>query len=211
MTDRPDRPKLTRRGLLRGFGTATVLAGCATPTTEGASGPTTAEQSPEDTPQVGPGPAPLKLQVNGVQKTLEVAAETTLLVALRDHLGLTGSKEVCDRGACGACMVLVDGVAMNSCMMLAHDADERAITTIEGLASGDGLAPLQAAFIAHDAAQCGFCTSGMLISATALLRSGGATGEPQVAQAMAGNLCRCGSYHHILSAIQEVADAQGKA
>ncbi len=188
-----------------------MLAGCATPTTEGASGPTTAEQSPEDTPQVGPGPAPLKLQVNGVQKTLEVAAETTLLVALRDHLGLTGSKEVCDRGACGACMVLVDGVAMNSCMMLAHDADERAITTVEGLASGDGLAPLQAAFIAHDAAQCGFCTSGMLISATALLRSGGATGEPQVAQAMAGNLCRCGSYHHILSAIQEVADAQGKA
>ncbi len=214
MTDRPDRPKLTRRGLLRGFGTVTVIAGCTKPAAEGTSGPAAsnnAENPPEDTAQVGPGPGPLQFQVNGVQKTLEIPAETTLLAALRDHLGLTGSKEVCDRGACGACMVLVDGIAMNSCMMLAHDAENRAITTVEGLASDGGLAPLQAACIAHDAAQCGFCTSGMLISATALLRSSGAIGGPQIARAMAGNLCRCGSYPHMLAAIQEVADAQGKA
>ena len=200
--------------MLRGFGTVTVIAGCTTPAAEGAKGPASssnAETTTENIAQVGPGPAPLKLQVNGVQKALEVSAETTLLAALRDHLGLTGSKEVCDRGACGACMVLIDSVAMNSCMMLAHDAEGRAITTIEGLASDGELAPLQAACIAHDAAQCGFCTSGMLISATALLRSGGTTGGPQIARAMAGNLCRCGSYQHMLAAIQEVADAHGKA
>jgi len=189
-----------------------VVAGCAKPSGDGADGETAPPADlPVDAVAVGPGPAPLSLHLNGAVKTLEVAANTTLLAALRDHLDLTGTKEVCDRGACGACMVLVDGVPMNSCMMLAHDAHDRAITTVEGLKSGDLLAPLQSAFIAHDAAQCGFCTSGMLISATALLRPGGAPGRASIARGMAGNLCRCGSYHHILAAIEDVAGVQGGA
>lgn len=207
-----ERPKLTRRGLLRGFGTATVIAGCAKPTAEGAAGETAQpEDLPADVVAIGPGAAPLSLEINGSVRSLEVAANVTLLAALRDHLDLTGSKEVCDRGACGACMVLVDGVPMNSCMMLAHDVEGRSITTVEGLASGDTLAPLQSAFIAHDAAQCGFCTSGMLISATALLRSGDSKDRSSIAEGMAGNLCRCGSYHHILAAIEDVAGVQGGA
>ncbi|MCB9570020.1 MAG: (2Fe-2S)-binding protein [Myxococcales bacterium] len=202
-----DRPRLTRRGLLRGFGTATVIAGCATPKAEETTGEVQAPPTdlPADASAIGPGPAPLTLQINGQARALEVAPNTTLLAALRDHLKLTGTKEVCDRGACGACMVLVDGVPLNACMMLAHDAEGRAITTVEGLASAGKLSALQEAFIAHDAAQCGYCTSGMLISASALLRSSAPKDQASITRALAGNLCRCGSYHHIVAAIEDVA------
>src|SRR5690606_9601007 len=135
----------------------------------------------------------------------EVPATTTLLDALRDHRGLRAAKEVCDRGACGACMVLVDGEPMNSCMMLAHDGEGRAITTVEGLAPAGELTDLQRAMIAHDGLQCGFCTPGMVISATALLRRGGTIDRDQVERAIAGNLCRCGSYPHIVAAVVDTA------
>lgn len=201
-----DRPTLTRRGLLRGFGTATVVAGCAR---EPAGGDTEAPRPPVDLPPgataIGPGPAPVRLQVNGEARTLEVPPTTTLLDALRDHLGLRAAKEVCDRGACGACMVLVDGEPMNSCMMLAHDGEGRAITTVEGLAPAGELTDLQRAMIAHDGLQCGFCTPGMVISATALLRRGGTIDRDQVERAIAGNLCRCGSYPHIVAAVVDAA------
>ncbi|MEZ4451118.1 MAG: (2Fe-2S)-binding protein [Nannocystaceae bacterium] len=205
-----DRPTLTRRGLLRGLGTATVVAGCAREPSEPA---TTAPEPPADLPAgataIGPGPAPLRLQVNGEARTLEVPPSTTLLVALRDHLGLRAAKEVCDRGACGACMVLVDGEPMNSCMMLAHDGEGRELTTVEGLAPAGELTALQRQMIAHDGLQCGFCTPGMVISATALLRRGGPVDRDAAEQAIAGNLCRCGSYPHIVAAIVDAAGQGG--
>jgi xanthine dehydrogenase YagT iron-sulfur-binding subunit len=200
---------LTRRGLLRGFGTATVVAGCVKSNDGDGDGETTkpSPEKPVDAELIGPGPAPLSLEINGQARALEVAPNTTLLAALRDHLDITGTKEVCDRGACGACMVLVDGTPMNACMLLAFDCEGRAITTVEGLAAAGALSPLQEAFIAHDAAQCGYCTSGMLISATALLRAptAGALDHAAIAKGMAGNLCRCGSYHNIVAAIERVA------
>ncbi|MEZ4383651.1 MAG: (2Fe-2S)-binding protein [Nannocystaceae bacterium] len=204
-----DRPKLTRRGLLRGFGTATVVAGCVKSSAGDGDGETAAPSvdAPVDAELVGPGPAPLSLEINGRVQALEVAPNTTLLAALRDHLDVTGTKEVCDRGACGACMVLVDGAPMNACMLLAFDCEGRAITTVEGLASAGRLSPLQEAFVAHDAAQCGYCTAGMLVSATALVRgpAAGALDRAAIAKGMAGNLCRCGSYHNIIAAIESVA------
>lgn len=205
-----DRPTLTRRGLLRGLGTATVVAGCTPKPEDGAS---TAPEPPADLPAgataIGPGPAPLRLQVNGEARTLSVPPSTTLLVALRDHLGLRGAKEVCDRGACGACMVLCDGEAMNSCMMLAHDGEGREITTVEGLGPADELRGLQRAMVTHDGLQCGFCTPGMMISATALLRRGGKIDRDAAQRAIAGNLCRCGSYPHIVDAIVDEANQEG--
>lgn len=209
-----DQLRLTRRGLFRGLGSATLLtgplAGCkptdAPPTTTTPSEPA----APEGIAGVGPGPAPLQFSLNGKPQTLEVAPHVTLLAALREHVRATGTKVVCDRGSCGACTVLVDGVARNSCMMLAHDAAGADITTVEGLQRGEQLSPLQQAFIRHDALQCGFCTAGMLMSCQALLRRkpGGVT-RADVEDAIAGNLCRCGTYPNVVAAVLDVAKGTG--
>jgi xanthine dehydrogenase YagT iron-sulfur-binding subunit len=147
----------------------------------------------------------LVLKVNGVDHPLTLDTRTTLLDALREQLDLTGTKKGCDMGACGACTVLVDGRRVNACLMLAAMVDGHSVTTIEGLASGEALHPLQQAFIDHDALQCGYCTSGQIISGVALIREGKATSDAAVRELMSGNICRCGAYPNIVAAIRAVA------
>ncbi len=150
---------------------------------------------------------PITLTVNGVERRVELEdPRVTLLDLLRDHLHLTGTKKGCDRGQCGTCTVLLDGRRINSCLALAVSQDGADILTIEGLAQGDELHPVQAAFIAYDAFQCGFCTPGQIISAIGLIREGQAGDDPErVREGMSGNLCRCGAYRGITEA---VLDAQ---
>ncbi len=145
---------------------------------------------------------PLRITVNGIARDVEVEARATLAEVLRGPLRLTGTKIACDRGACGACTVWLDGAPVCSCMLLAVDVGERPVTTIEGLAPADGLHPLQQAFIDADAVQCGFCTSGMLMSCAALLRDQPEFGAAEVRVAISGNLCRCGTYPHVLAAMR---------
>jgi aerobic-type carbon monoxide dehydrogenase small subunit (CoxS/CutS family) len=150
---------------------------------------------------------PLTLTVNGIAYPLELAPSTTLLNAVRDGVGLTGAKEGCDDSECGACMMLLDGKPVNSCSYLALQADGREVTTVEGLADGASLAPLQRAFLEQGGVQCGFCTPGMLISATALLEANPRPTEDEVRIALSGNLCRCTGYDGIVKAVLEVAAA----
>jgi len=142
----------------------------------------------------------LNLTVNGEQHELEVYPNKTLLDVLREDLGLTGAKKACDEGACGACTVIMDGKAVNSCSLLAMDAKGKEITTIEGLASGDELHPLQDAFMRHGAVQCGYCTPGMILSAAALLDENREPSEEDVREAISGNICRCTGYVKIVDA-----------
>jgi len=150
---------------------------------------------------------PATLDVNGVVYPIEVDAGTSLLSAVRDVVGLTGSKEGCDDSECGACMMLLDGQPVNSCSYLALQADGRRVTTVEGLSNGDELHPLQRAFLEHAGVQCGFCTPGMLISATALLERNPAPTEDDVRLALSGNLCRCTGYDGIVKAVLAVSES----
>jgi xanthine dehydrogenase YagT iron-sulfur-binding subunit len=147
----------------------------------------------------------MTLRVNGIDHSLTVEPRVTLLDALRERLGLFGTKKGCDRGECGACTVLIDGRRVNSCLTLAIMQAGREITTIEGLAEGDDLHPVQAAFIHYDAFQCGYCTPGQIISAVALIEEGHAASETEIREWMSGNICRCGAYPNIVAAIQSVA------
>jgi aerobic-type carbon monoxide dehydrogenase small subunit (CoxS/CutS family) len=147
------------------------------------------------------------LNVNGARYPVELDPHTSLLDAVRDEIGLTGSKEGCDDSECGACMMLLDGKPVNSCSYLALQADGRDVITVEGLADGDELAPLQRAFLEQGGVQCGFCTPGMLISATALLRTNPDPSEEDVRIALSGNLCRCTGYDGIVRAVRGVAAA----
>jgi len=149
---------------------------------------------------VGPGEVPVTLDVNGVARTLSIEPRMTLVEALRGPLELTGTKIGCDRGACSACTVWIDGAQVASCMMLAIDVGGGKITTIEGLARGDDLHPVQSAFIAHDAVQCGFCTPGLVMSCAALLARNPNPSPDDVKNATSGHLCRCGTYPHVLAA-----------
>jgi len=151
----------------------------------------------------------VNLKINGKDYALDVDPRVTLLDALRERLQLTGSKKGCDHGQCGACTVLVNGRRINSCLSLAvtHEGDE--ITTIEGLASGEELHPLQAAFIEHDGFQCGYCTPGQICSAAALLKENHANSDDEIREWMSGNICRCGAYPNILAAIKEVKTKAG--
>jgi xanthine dehydrogenase YagT iron-sulfur-binding subunit len=146
------------------------------------------------------------LRINGSEREVDLVPETTLLDALREHAGLTGTKKGCDRGQCGACTVLVNGRRVLSCLTLAlmHGGDD--ITTIEGLAGEDGLHPVQRAFVEHDAFQCGFCTSGQIMSAVGLLAEGRALDADAIRERMSGNICRCGAYPNIVDAIASVAE-----
>jgi aerobic-type carbon monoxide dehydrogenase small subunit (CoxS/CutS family) len=151
---------------------------------------------------------PITLNVNGVPYPLDVDPHASLLHAVRDGVGLTGSKEGCDDSECGACMMLIDGRPVNSCSYLAVQADGAEVTTVEGLGEGDALSPLQSAFLRRGGVQCGFCTPGMLISAAALLAREKNPSEDAIRTALSGNLCRCTGYDGIVKAVAEVAAGQ---
>jgi xanthine dehydrogenase YagT iron-sulfur-binding subunit len=154
-----------------------------------------------------PAPLDVVLRVNGTEHRLALDPRTTLLDALREHLQLTGSKKGCGLGQCGACTVLMDGKRVKSCLSLAALVDGRQITTIEGLAQGEQLHPLQTAFIERDAFQCGYCTSGQIMAGVACINEGHASSPQEIRDWMSGNLCRCGAYDHIVAAIQDAARA----
>ena len=148
-----------------------------------------------------------RLSVNGVPYPVELEPGTSLLAAVRDAVGLTGAKEGCDDSECGACMMLLDGKPVNSCSYLALQAEGSEVTTVEGLATGEELSALQAAFLEHNGVQCGFCTPGMLVSATYLLAANPSPNADEVRIALSGNLCRCTGYDGIVKAVLAVADA----
>ena len=149
------------------------------------------------------------LRVNGAAQRLQLDSRVTVLEALREHLGLTGTKKGCDQGACGACTVLLDGGRVLSCLLMAAQCDGRCVATIEGLATDGQLHPMQEAFIRHDGLQCGYCTPGQIMSAVALLAEGRAGSDEEVREFMSGNLCRCGAYPNIVAAIRDVAGRAG--
>jgi len=154
----------------------------------------------------------ITLRINAAQKQMDVLPWTTLLDALRDYLDLTGTKKGCDHGQCGACTVLVDGKRIISCLTLAIMKEGSDVTTVEGLANGDGLHPIQQAFIDHDAFQCGYCTPGQICSAIGMINEGRAKTADDIRELMSGNICRCGAYPNIVAAIQQAMQAdRGRA
>lgn len=153
---------------------------------------------------------PVTLEINGKKQKLSVEPRTTLLDLLREQLNLTGTKKGCDYGQCGACTVHVDGQRVNSCLTFAVMQDGKKITTIEGLADGDKLHPMQEAFIKHDGFQCGYCTPGQIMSAIGCIREGHADSDAEIREYMSGNICRCGAYPNIVNAIKEVKNGGQK-
>lgn len=195
---------ITRREFLKGTGAA--IAGTAVLDTK-LQAAVASPEAPQRGAAVGPGPVRILLDVNGRQQALDVEPQTTLAEALRGPLNLTGTKIGCDRGACSACTVWLDRVPVASCMMLAIDVGDRKVVTIEGLARGDQLHPVQSAFIAHDAIQCGFCTPGLVMSCAALVESNHNPSLNEVKEAISGHLCRCGTYPHVFAATLDAAKA----
>jgi xanthine dehydrogenase YagT iron-sulfur-binding subunit len=198
---KPTDRGLSRRSFLKGSAAA-GLAGSGVAVAGGVTAP-----APKS---FGPGQHEIALLVNGSERKVTVETRTTLLDALRDGLDLTGSKKICDRGACGGCTVLVDGEPTVGCLMLAMDAVGRELRTIEGLSTGDQVHPLVQNFVHCDALQCGFCTPGMVMSSLACLHKRGKPTPEQMRQDLAGNLCRCGTYGRVMEAIQRTAAGGGK-
>ena len=191
------RPGLSRRGFLQGTSVAAGALGMAgAATAQGADAPSAEART-------------ITLKVNGTARHLTVEPRTTLVEALRDTLGLTGTKIGCNQGQCGACTVLMDGTRVNSCLTLAVMADGAEIVTVEGLADPTAdLHPMQAAFAENDAFQCGYCTPGQILSAIACIEEGHAGDADEIREYMSGNLCRCGAYPNIVAAIEQVRDGR---
>lgn len=200
MIERPEKG-ISRRGFLKGAG----FTAAGTALLDGVQAFGHEQTGTPGVTEFGPGPVPVRLRVNGKEHAVEIEPRTTLADALRIHLGMTGTKVICDRGACSGCTVWLDKMPVNSCMTLAMDAIGREITTIEGLGSEEAPHPLQTAFVKHDAMQCGFCTPGMVMSCAALLEKNPHPSEQDVRHAISGNLCRCGTYPRILTAALEAA------
>jgi len=189
---------ITRRRFLK-----TVGGGAAVAATSGAlSGVTAAKAEPIGPEEI----VRVNLLINGLRHRLVVEARWSLLYVLREKLGLTASKVGCERGECGACTVLIDGISRYACMTLAVESEGTEIITLEGLMDGEQLGPVQQAFLEHDAFQCGYCTPGQIMSAEGLLRSNPAPNPDEIRRAMSGNLCRCGTYDHITTAIARAAE-----
>lgn len=201
------RVEVSRRGFLKGAG----LTAATTVLDTASALARDAQEAVKRSAAVGPDAIPIKLDVNGQEHAVTVEPRYTLAETLRDDLNLTGTKVVCDRGSCSACSVWVDGVPQLACMTLAVDAVGRKITTIEGLSHGDQLHPIQAAFIKHDAMQCGFCTPGMVMSCAALLERNPHPTLADVKHAVSGNLCRCGAYPKIFAATLDAAQEGSEA
>jgi xanthine dehydrogenase YagT iron-sulfur-binding subunit len=192
---------ITRRGLLAGTATGVVL-----PAALVSSQAIADDMSPiPPTPAAASDQIDIVLQVNGTRLPLTVEPRTSLLDALREQADMTGTKKGCDRGACGACTVHIEGRRVVSCLTLAARCQGKAITTIEGLSSGGDLHPVQAAFLHQDGFQCGYCTPGQIMSAAALIREGHAGSDTDIREWMSGNICRCGAYPNIVAAIRDAA------
>ncbi len=205
-SESPEKSRgVTRRGFLKGAG----LTAAGTTMLDGMHVLARAAESQPH--RLGPEAATIQLQINNRAHSVSVEPRTTLAEALRFDLGLTGTKVVCDRGSCSACTVWLDQTPVCSCMTLAVDVGSRSITTIEGLAHGDQLHPMQAAFIEHDALQCGFCTPGMIMSCAALLARSPNAGEEEVRSAISGNLCRCGTYPKVVDATLSARGAKWRS
>lgn len=189
---------LSRRGFLKGVGAGTVATGLL-------ASPASLKEALARDGVVGPAEVPVALKVNGQLKRLNLEPRVTLLDALRNRLELTGAKKVCDRATCGACTVIVDGQPVYACTMLAVEAEGRDITTVEGLGTPTRLNSVQAAFVEHDAQQCGFCTPGFIAAATAFVRQNPRATPDQVRRGLGGNLCRCGTYAGVLLAVVDAA------
>jgi xanthine dehydrogenase YagT iron-sulfur-binding subunit len=196
----PERAAHTRRTVLKS--TAAAAAGTVAAATLASATPAAADPA---RPIAAGTSVEITLSVNGRRRTAVVEPRVTLLDALRERLGLTGTKKGCDRGECGACTVLVDGQRIKSCLTLAVMRQDAEITTVEGLARGEELHPVQAAFIRHDAFQCGGCTPGQIMSAVACIDEGHAGSDAEIREWMSGNLCRCAAYQNIVAAVADAA------
>jgi xanthine dehydrogenase YagT iron-sulfur-binding subunit len=196
----PEAPGFSRRHFLKSLGTTAV----ATAATQVETVAQELAKANAEKP-AGPEAVPITLQVNGRELKLELEPRVTLLDALRHHSPYTGAKEICDRGTCGGCTVLWDGSPVYGCMKLAIEAQGHAITTVEGLAAGSKLSPVQQAFVDADALMCGYCTPGFVVSVTSLLRRNPHPSAAEVKHACAGNICRCGTYPRILQAALKAA------
>jgi xanthine dehydrogenase YagT iron-sulfur-binding subunit len=198
---KPSTAHLSRRSFLSSLGAAGVVATAGPVVAAAQTAAPVAAPSPVETIE---GTVPVSLRVNGKQVDMQIDPRTTLLDCLRETISLTGTKKGCDHGQCGACTVHVDGRRINSCLTLAimHEGDE--ITTIEGLGQPGNLHPMQASFVKHDGYQCGYCTSGQIMSAVALLKEKCGPSDAEVKELMSGNICRCGAYPNIVAAIQDV-------
>ena len=195
-------PAISRRSFIKGAGAVAAAAGLVRVPSAAADEKSLPAGVAES---LGPAAEPIELKINGQTSKFTIEPRVTLLGALREHLGLTGTKLVCDRGACGACTVHLDGRPATSCMILAVDARGHEITTIEGLGTPAKMHPVQAAFVEHDALQCGFCTPGMVMSVAAALARNPAATIDEIKHAAAGNTCRCGTYTHVFEAAMSVA------
>jgi len=189
--------RVSRRDFLKGLGTGTVAAAVMT-----TAGP---QREAEAATPKGIREAVIQTEINGRKYRLAVKTHWTLLDVLRRELGLTGTKKSCDRGSCGACTVIMDGMAVDACSLLAVEADKRKITTIEGLSEGEKLHPIQTAFMREDALQCGFCTPGMIMTTKALLDKNPRPSPDEIKEALSGNICRCAAYPKIVKAAMSVA------
>ena len=194
---------ISRRGFLKGVGAGAVATGLLQEVSKSAG---VAEAA---TKTLGPGAIPITLNVNGSNRKLNVEPRVTLLDALRNRLDVTGSKKVCDRGTCGACTVMLDGDVVYACSILAVEAQDKKIVTVEGLGTPDNLSDMQAAFVEHDASQCGFCTPGFIVATTAFVRDNPGATLDEVRAGLGGNLCRCGTYAGITAATFELAQKGG--
>ncbi len=201
--DRPRKPE-TESGVTRRDFMKISAVGVAVPVVLGS----VIDAAAEEVSIQGPGKVPVTLQVNGKKLSVHLEPRVTLLDALRDNFDLTGAKRVCDRGACGACTVLLDGKPVYACSVLAIDAQGRSITTIEAMAEGDSLSPVMQAFVAHDAQQCGFCTPGFIVATTSFLQKHPTPTPEDVRHGLSGNFCRCGTYDGIRAVA--LAHAGGK-
>jgi carbon-monoxide dehydrogenase small subunit/xanthine dehydrogenase YagT iron-sulfur-binding subunit len=198
--------RISRRAFVKG----TAISAMGTVLLDGLSDPRSAQAFNGEAKILGPGPVPLTLSVNGRKLVVRAEPSMTLVDVLRQAVGLTGTKIGCDRGACSACTVWLDGEVVASCMTLAFDARGKQITTIEGLAGGGKLHPVQQAFVDHDALQCGFCTPGMVMSCAALVERNPNCTLEDVKSAVSGHLCRCGTYPNIFKATLAVAGGKTK-
>ena len=203
----PGAPGLSRRAFLRGSGVAAAATALA-PLPGAAAAD--AAKADKGTVAIGPGPVKLTLDVNGTPMTTNAEPRVTLLDALRNYLDVTGCKRVCDRGSCGACTVLLDGKPVYSCTTLALEAQGKPIKTAEALADGDKLDAVPAAFVKHDAQQCGFCTPGFVVSMRAAFDKNPNATPAEIEEALSGNICRCGTYAQMRDAIAALYKAQGK-